>query len=170
MSVANAYNSVEINGSNWVWFKLQNWINWIIFLLLCDNTFGWITEAFIWWIDQTIFFSQIYGHEEEEEKTTTGFLLKCFIHICFTTRCFVLVWSSIRIDGWQEHESCPCQLVYLCHMWRCLLASQTMLSNQRVQPSTQIGPLRFLLPAPINKPNSHEIGQPLWREQARSLQ
>lgn len=51
-------------------------------------------------------------------------------------------------------------------MWHCLLASQTMPSNQRVQPSTPIGPLLSLLPAPINKPNSHEIGQPLWREPA----
>lgn len=41
-----------------------------------------------------------------------------------------------------------------------------MPSNQKVQPSRPIGPQLSLLPAPINKPNSHEIGQPLLSEQA----
>lgn len=56
MSVANAYNSVAIIGSNWVWFKFQDLINRIIFLWLfvCNNiTFGCITEALIWWITQS---------------------------------------------------------------------------------------------------------------------
>lgn len=51
-------------------------------------------------------------------------------------------------------------------MWPCLLASQTVSSNQRVQPSTPIDPLFSLLPTLIKKPDSHEIGQPLWGEQA----
>lgn len=47
--------------------------------------------------------------------------------------------------------------------WHCLLASQTMPPTQGVQVCTPASPLRS---HPINKPNSHEIGQPLWSKKA----
>lgn len=90
-----------------------------------------------------------------------------FLHFTFL-RCVRLVYLS-SIAGF--HQWVPTGNDNMSHipvrdcMWHRLLASQTLLSNQRVQPSTRVDPLFSLLPVLINKPDRHEIGQPLWAEQ-----
>ena len=168
MSSANSYNSAEITATNRVssmWSRSCSWFRPLMTSLVLRRhrcIMWWINPSDLVWIhnDMWIFILRL------TERKSSRWNALCVFTASGLCQAVLPVVShrapSISPDGRQQYEPCPRQPLHLCDMWHRLQASQTMPSNQRVQPSTQTGPCALSpLPAPINKTNSHEIGQPL---------
>lgn len=161
MSVANAYNSAVIKGSNWSWFKFHNLINRILLLLLLfvasnDIIFGSISQTIMWWITHTVVI--LPGDAGGE------------IHRCSSWNAlFIYVFTLSRFCQINHQSAWTIRATSLSpgvFMWHVTLSLSITICGLTALIKGSNQALLSLLPAPINKPNSHEIGQALWREEA----
>lgn len=114
-----------------------------------------------------LFFSTGVGEINAKQRKT----MKSFIHICFHTQRAVTDWlACYQSLGFinttrQAITTRAMSLSAAACKWHVTESLSITIHALYSKVLAPIGSVLSLLPAPINKPNSHEIGQPLWREE-----